>query len=130
MGLSPHGASRGLKPAARVNLTVWGHAMITSLNDWLAFLKSSNMIVGLPLLIGGAALMLFGWRMWRVSVVVAFGLGGLAIGALAAIANLLGALAGGTAILLAVMIIYQLYTSIAQQHAVDMHPAMKKFMGN
>ncbi|MCH7807935.1 MAG: hypothetical protein IIB60_01815 [Planctomycetes bacterium] len=55
--------------------------MITSLNDWLAFLKSSNMIVGLPLLIGGAALMLFGWRMWRVCVVIAFGLGGLAIGA-------------------------------------------------
>ncbi|MCH8966979.1 MAG: hypothetical protein IID43_04825, partial [Planctomycetes bacterium] len=45
------------------------------------FLKSSNMIVGLPLLIGGAALMLFGWRMWRVCVVIAFGLGGLAIGA-------------------------------------------------
>jgi len=28
--------------------------------------------------------------------------------------------------LLAVMIMYQLYQSIAQQHALDMHPAMKK----
>jgi preprotein translocase subunit SecY len=56
-------------------------------------------------------------------------MGGLAIGALAAIANLLGALAGGTAILLAVMIIYKMYQDVAQQHAVDMHPAMRKFIG-
>ena len=55
-------------------------------------------------------------------------MGGLAIGALAAIANLLGALTSGTAILLAVMITYQLYQNIAQQHAVDMHPAMRKFI--
>jgi len=57
-------------------------------------------------------------------------MGGLAIGALAAIANLLGALTGGTSILLSVMIMYQLYTSIAQQHAVDMHPALRKMMGS
>lgn len=56
-------------------------------------------------------------------------MGGLAIGALAAIANLLGALTSGTAILLAVMILYQLYQNIAQQHAMDMHPALKKMMG-
>ncbi len=56
-------------------------------------------------------------------------MGGLAIGALAAIADLLGALTGGTSILLAVMITYQLYQSIAQQHAVDMHPALRKFIG-
>jgi preprotein translocase subunit SecY len=55
-------------------------------------------------------------------------MGGLAIGALAAIADLLGALISGTAILLAVMIIYQLYQNIAKQHAMDMHPAMKKVM--
>jgi preprotein translocase subunit SecY len=55
-------------------------------------------------------------------------MGGLAIGALAAIADLLGALISGTAILLAVMIIYQLYQNIAKQHAMDMHPAMKKIM--
>jgi len=56
-------------------------------------------------------------------------MGGLAIGALAATANLLGALTGGTSILLAVMIMYQLYQSIAQQHALDMHPALRKFIG-
>lgn len=55
-------------------------------------------------------------------------MGGLAIGALAAVANLLGALVGGTAILLAVMITYQLYQNIAQQHALDMHPALRKMM--
>ena len=56
-------------------------------------------------------------------------MGGAAIGLLASIADLLGAMTGGTSILLAVMIIYQFYNNIAQQHAVDMHPAMKKMMG-
>lgn len=56
-------------------------------------------------------------------------MGGLAVGALAAIADLLGALTGGTALLLAVMITYQLYQNIAQQHAVDMHPSLRKFIG-
>ncbi|PIN94821.1 preprotein translocase subunit SecY [Candidatus Pacearchaeota archaeon CG10_big_fil_rev_8_21_14_0_10_35_13] len=56
-------------------------------------------------------------------------MGGAAIGLLASVANLLGALTSGTAILLAVMIIYQFYQNIAQQHAVDMHPALKKLSG-
>ena len=56
-------------------------------------------------------------------------MGGLGIGLLASTANLIGALTGGTSILLAVMITYKLYQDIAQQHALDMHPAMKKFMG-
>ncbi|NCN98849.1 preprotein translocase subunit SecY [Candidatus Pacearchaeota archaeon CG10_big_fil_rev_8_21_14_0_10_35_219] len=55
-------------------------------------------------------------------------MGGLAIGALAAVANSLGALTSGTAILLAVMITYQMYQNIAQQHALDMHPALRKIM--
>ena len=55
-------------------------------------------------------------------------MGGLAIGALAAFADLLGALTSGTAILLSVMILYQLYQNIAQQHALDMHPALRKMM--
>ncbi len=55
-------------------------------------------------------------------------MGGLAIGALAAFADLFGALTSGTAILLGVMIIYQLYQNIAQQHALDMHPALRKIM--
>ncbi len=57
-------------------------------------------------------------------------MGGLAIGILSSTADLLGTLTSGTAILLAVMILYQLYQSIAQQHAVDMHPTLRKMMGN
>lgn len=56
-------------------------------------------------------------------------MGGAAIGILASVANLFGALVGGTAILLAIMILYQLYQNIAQQHAVDMNPALKGFFG-
>ena len=51
-------------------------------------------------------------------------MGGAAIGLLASIADLMGALVGGTAILLGVMILYQLYQNIAQQHATDMNPAL------
>ena len=55
-------------------------------------------------------------------------MGGLAVGALSAFADILGAITSGTAILLAVMIMYQLYQNVAQQHAVDMHPALKKMV--
>jgi len=56
-------------------------------------------------------------------------MGGAAIGLLASFANLLGALVGGTAILLAIMIMYQFYQNIAQQHAMDMNPALRGFFG-
>jgi preprotein translocase subunit SecY len=56
-------------------------------------------------------------------------MGGAAVGLLASIADILGAMAGGTSILLAVMILYQLYQNIAQQHAVDMHPSIKGMFG-
>lgn len=56
-------------------------------------------------------------------------MGGLAIGALAGLADLLGVLTSGTSILLAVTIIYQLYQNIAQQHAMDMHPALRGMVG-
>jgi len=55
-------------------------------------------------------------------------LGGITVGILAAGADLLGALSNGTGILLAVMIIYRLYEEIAQQHMMDMHPALRKVM--
>ena len=48
---------------------------------------------------------------------------------LAAIADLMGALSRGTGILLAVMIIYQFYERIAKEHAMDMHPSLRKMMG-
>jgi preprotein translocase subunit SecY len=56
-------------------------------------------------------------------------MGGLAIGALAALTDTLGALVSGTSILLAVMIMYQLYQNVAQQHAVDMHPTLRRMAG-
>ncbi len=56
-------------------------------------------------------------------------MGGIAVGLLASVADVLGALVGGTALLLGIMITFQFYQSIAQQHAMDMNPAMKKLMG-
>jgi len=55
-------------------------------------------------------------------------MGGLAIGLLAAITDLFGALVSGTAILLVIMIMYQFYQNIAQQHQMDMSPALRKFI--
>lgn len=55
-------------------------------------------------------------------------MGGITVGILAATADLSGALANGTGILLTVMIVYRLYEEIAKQHMMDMHPALRKFM--
>ena len=55
-------------------------------------------------------------------------MGGIAIGLLASIANLMGALVSGTAILLVIMIFFQFYQNIVQQHQTDMNPAFRKFM--
>ncbi len=54
-------------------------------------------------------------------------MGGMAVGFLAAFADLFGALSRGTGILLAVMIIYQLYEEIAKEHMMDMNPMARKF---
>jgi len=56
-------------------------------------------------------------------------MGGAAIGFLSSFTNLLGALVSGTSALLVIMIMFQLYQSIAQQHTSDMNPAFRKFMG-
>lgn len=56
-------------------------------------------------------------------------MGGITVGILAASADLMGALANGTGILLTVMIIYQLYETIAEQHMMDMYPALRKMIG-
>lgn len=60
---------------------------------------------------------------WPLTIV-----GGAAVGLLAALADLTGALSRGTGILLMVMIIYKLYEEIGKQHMMDMHPSMRKFM--
>ena len=55
-------------------------------------------------------------------------MGGIAIGFLASITNLMGALISGTAILLVITIFFQFYQSIVQQHQTDMNPMFRKFM--
>lgn len=56
-------------------------------------------------------------------------MGAIAVGALASLADILGALTSGTGLLLTVMIVYKLYEDIARQHMMDMNPALRKFMG-
>ncbi len=56
-------------------------------------------------------------------------MGGAVVGFMAAGADLMGALSNGTGILLAVMIVYRLYEEIANQHMMDMNPALRKMMG-
>jgi preprotein translocase subunit SecY len=56
-------------------------------------------------------------------------LGGLTVGILATLADVLGALSRGTGILLTVMIIYQFYESIQKTHMEEMSPIIKQVMG-
>jgi preprotein translocase subunit SecY len=55
-------------------------------------------------------------------------MGAIAVGILAAMADISGALSQGTGILLTVMIIYRLYEEIAKHHMEDMYPMMRKMM--
>jgi len=54
--------------------------MITSLPDWAAFLRSTDKIISLPLILGGLGMMFFGWRLWKGCVVISFGLIGFGLG--------------------------------------------------
>lgn len=56
-----------------------GAATVLLLRDWLNFLYHSGNGVGFPLVVGGLGLMFFGWRMWKISVMLSYGV----IGALA-----------------------------------------------
>ena len=56
--------------------------MITSVDAWLVFLKQSHSAVGVPLVVAGIALMFFGWRMWKLCVMLSYALIGAVIGAL------------------------------------------------
>jgi len=56
-------------------------------------------------------------------------MGAIAVGVLAAAADVSGALTSGTGLLLTVMIVYKLYEEIAKQHMMDMNPMLRKFMG-
>lgn len=55
-------------------------------------------------------------------------MGAIAVGILAAVADVTGALANGTGLLLTVMILYRLYEEIAKQHMMDLSPGMRKYM--
>ncbi len=55
--------------------------MVVSLQDWIVLLRESSSAAGFPLIVGGLGLMLFGWRLWKVCVVLSFGLIGALIGA-------------------------------------------------
>lgn len=68
------------KPIGRMFL------MTISVQDWIAFLRDTHSTAGFPLIVGGLGLMLFGWRLWKVCVVLAFGLMGTLIAA-----NMMGA---------------------------------------
>jgi preprotein translocase subunit SecY len=57
-------------------------------------------------------------------------LGGAFVGFLAFGADLTGALGGGTGVLLTVGIVYKLYEEIAQEQLMDMHPMLRKFLGD
>lgn len=56
-------------------------------------------------------------------------LGGAFVGALAAGAEFTGALGGGTGVLLTVGIIYKLYEEIASEQMLELHPAIRGFVG-
>ncbi|MEJ8543610.1 preprotein translocase subunit SecY [Methanothermobacter wolfeii] len=57
-------------------------------------------------------------------------LGGAFVGLLAFVADLTGALGGGTGVLLTVGIVYRLYEEIAQEQLMDMHPVLRSFLGD
>ncbi len=57
-------------------------------------------------------------------------LGGAFVGILAVGADLTGALGGGVGVLLTVGIVYRLYEEIAQEQLMDMHPMLRKFLGD
>jgi hypothetical protein len=54
--------------------------MIMSVHDWVLFLRHSDTLICFPLFIVGGVLMLFGWRLWRPCVVLAYSLIGAGIG--------------------------------------------------
>ncbi|MEM5870121.1 MAG: preprotein translocase subunit SecY [Candidatus Aenigmatarchaeota archaeon] len=56
-------------------------------------------------------------------------LGGLLVGALAAIADFLGVIGSGTGMLLTVMILYNYYEQLSAENLEGAHPLVKKFLG-
>lgn len=51
------------------------------IHEWIAYLRDTHGAAAFPLLVGGLALTIFGWRMWKLCVVLAFAVigGGVAL---------------------------------------------------
>jgi len=41
-------------------------------SDWMAYLHTADAALALPLMVAGTLLMLFGWRIWRLAVMLTF----------------------------------------------------------
>lgn len=54
---------------------------ITSIYDWLLFLKQAGSAAGFPLVVAGLGLMLFGFRVWKVAVVLSYAVIGAGLAA-------------------------------------------------
>lgn len=88
--------------------------MITSVGDWVAFLRSSSNAIGFPLVIFGLALMLFGWRMWKLTVIMAYALIGAILGTIVAgQGEQQVAFAAIGAVLLAAVSVYPVHHAVA-----------------
>ena len=51
------------------------------------------------------------------------------VGLLAAFADVLGSLGGGTGVLLSVGIVYQMYEQMARSQLLEVHPMLKGILG-
>lgn len=51
-------------------------------SDWFTFLRSNDTAIAIPLVVIGAGLMLFGWRLWKACVFLSFCLIGAGLGAI------------------------------------------------
>ena len=58
--------------------------MISALQEPLDLLRSGSSVLGLPLILVGLGLLVFGWRLWTLCVVLSFALVGAAIGSVIA----------------------------------------------
>ncbi|MHC4064158.1 MAG: hypothetical protein ACYSUQ_10150 [Planctomycetota bacterium] len=58
--------------------------MVNWVNDWLFYLRDSSGLIGFPLALGGVVLMAGGWRIWKVAVILTFGIIGAVIGTMLA----------------------------------------------
>jgi len=53
--------------------------VLGSIEDWISFLRDSSSASGIPLIVAGIGLALFGWRLWKFCVILCFGLIGAGV---------------------------------------------------